>query len=455
MQSTHRLGRSAALVLLVAPLVASAAPGAVTSILPAPGGNVTGLAWDGVSLWAANLAGTGVGGDTLFKLNPTTGKVQQSFSMTGYALHGLAWSGAALWADDGYTSLRQLDPKTGGVTKTLPAPGTLAYGVAADPLTQLLYVSHNNSNTLSAVSMVDGALKATHTSAATASGYTGLAFDGSHLWHVNAKDDKLYRLDPKTDAVVQTVKAPGTQCEGAAWDGEQLWVSDTGTDKLYRVDVALVQVDTDGDSVPDATDNCPGLPNPSQPDGDGDGRGNACDTCPIDFDIAGTDTDEDGFGDACDNCQTVKNDKQVDSDSDGVGDSCDGCPKLPNPDQLDSDGDTVPNACDNCPFTPNLDQADADGDKDGDRCDALAEVPEALPAGAESPSADVDEELSPAPEGAEAADDLATADSDLAPAASASSDPGCSHRSDPRAASGAVLLLLLGVAARSRLGYHD
>jgi hypothetical protein len=29
--------------------------------------------------------------------------------------------------------------------------------------------------------------------------------------------------------------------------------------------------DSDGDGVPDADDNCPGDPNPSQADGDGDG----------------------------------------------------------------------------------------------------------------------------------------------------------------------------------------
>jgi hypothetical protein len=34
--------------------------------------------------------------------------------------------------------------------------------------------------------------------------------------------------------------------------------------------------DSDADSVPDATDNCPGVPNPDQADGDGDGVGDVC-----------------------------------------------------------------------------------------------------------------------------------------------------------------------------------
>ena len=38
--------------------------------------------------------------------------------------------------------------------------------------------------------------------------------------------------------------------------------------------------DTDGDGVPDATDNCPNVSNPSQADTDGDGIGDACDPPP-------------------------------------------------------------------------------------------------------------------------------------------------------------------------------
>jgi hypothetical protein len=37
--------------------------------------------------------------------------------------------------------------------------------------------------------------------------------------------------------------------------------------------------DTDGDGIPDASDNCPTVPNPGQQDTDGDGIGDACDPC--------------------------------------------------------------------------------------------------------------------------------------------------------------------------------
>jgi Bacterial Ig-like domain/Thrombospondin type 3 repeat len=107
--------------------------------------------------------------------------------------------------------------------------------------------------------------------------------------------------------------------------------------------------DTDGDGVPNATDNCPTVANPAQTDTDGDGIGDACDP----------DIDNDGVANAGDNCPSTSNPGQADLDGDGIGDACD----------PDIDGDGVGNAVDNCPSTSNADQADADGDGVGDACD--------------------------------------------------------------------------------------
>jgi len=62
---------------------------------------------------------------------------------------------------------------------------------------------------------------------------------------------------------------------------------------------AQVDVDTDGDGVPDRLDNCPTTANADQRDHDVDGRGDACDVCPHIADD-GADGDGDGVGDACD-----------------------------------------------------------------------------------------------------------------------------------------------------------
>ncbi len=78
---------------------------------------------------------------------------------------------------------------------------------------------------------------------------------------------------------------------------------------VHEIDLSTL-VDSDGDNLNNAFDNCPVIANANQADGDGD-----------------------GVGDVCDNCPGVANADQVDLDSDGEGYVCD---------STDSDGDGMP-----------------------------------------------------------------------------------------------------------------
>ncbi|TDJ09595.1 MAG: hypothetical protein E2O71_01970, partial [Deltaproteobacteria bacterium] len=160
--------------------------------------------------------------------------------------------------------------------------------------------------------------------------------------------------------------ASSTEIKATAGLATLGWTVESASNRISHVLAAFAPapIDSDGDGVADALDNCPSDFNPSQTDTDGDGIGDACDACPND---AQNDTDGDGVCGDVDNCPTTANPAQTDTDADGLGDACDACP---NDAQNDTDGDGVCGDVDNCPNTANPAQADADADGLGDACDA-------------------------------------------------------------------------------------
>lgn len=83
-------------------------------------------------------------------------------------------------------------------------------------------------------------------------------------------------------------------------------------DSSAIINPSFTPADSDGDTIPDLTDNCVTVANPDQKDSDDNGRGDACE-----------DYDRDGIVNAKDNCPNIPNLDQIDTDADGIGDACD------------------------------------------------------------------------------------------------------------------------------------
>ena len=180
---------------------------------------------------------------------------------------------------------------------------------------------------------------------------------GSGIIDLDLDDDD----DGIDDAVELTI---GTDPNNPDSDGDGLCdgvipvenVCVPGEDALSGLDddsdgiLNALETDSDGDTVLDPNDVCPGQDDLL--DSDGDTIVDCLDSCPLD---AENDIDGDGVCGDVDPCPL---DNPDDSDFDTVCDSADICPGFD--DNFDTDGDGVPDLCDQCP-TSNPDDADEDG----------------------------------------------------------------------------------------------
>jgi len=203
--------------------------GDVVKVLPTPGPNPTGLAFDGKFLWLADNRL-----DQIFKMDPQSGKVIKSFASPGFHPEGLAWDGQYLWHVDAEEKrVYCLDPEKGMALKTLESNSEDPRDLAWDG--KNLWMTDVKNKTLLCVSPIDGMM--IQQFPAPGNEPTGLEYDGKYLWITDRTADRIYLVDPVTGWCLSSIRSYGPFPAGLAWDGQFLWNVDYENEEIYQIQV--------------------------------------------------------------------------------------------------------------------------------------------------------------------------------------------------------------------------
>lgn len=176
---------------------------------PFPGvDKVHGLTYDGKQVWFAV-------GDKLLALDPASGKTGRAIDVSADA--GTAFDGRYLF-QIAERHIQKIDPQTGKVVATIPAPGDgndsgLAWAEGS------LWVGQYRNRKIHEIDPDTGAIRRTIESSRFVTGVTWV--DGQ-LWHGTWENDQsdLRRIDPQSGKVLETLDMPpGVGVSGLESDG--------------------------------------------------------------------------------------------------------------------------------------------------------------------------------------------------------------------------------------------
>ena len=184
-------------------------------VVIAPEGTPQGLAWEDSYLWVVCVSD-----GKIYKLNPaipsgSSGHVITTLETPGYSPFGLAFDGTYLWCSDYFgQKVYKINPATGMAISSFDAPGTSG---GSPPLSVKIIITDPTHGTP-----------------------TGLAWQNGALWVASDSDDTVYKVDPSTGMVLDSINSPDTLPAGLAFDGAYLWNADANTGiegkgRLYKL----------------------------------------------------------------------------------------------------------------------------------------------------------------------------------------------------------------------------
>jgi glutamine cyclotransferase len=191
---------------------------------PFPGADkIHGITHDGSRVWAAT-------GSKMIAFDPESGQLARTLERAGDA--GTAFDGTHLY-QIAEARIDKIDPATGEVVASIPAPGHgadsgLAWAEGS------LWVGQYRERKIHRIDPATGAIQRTIESN---SFVTGVTWVDGELWHGTWEGDasEIRRIDPQSGAVLERLEMPrGTGVSGLEADGADLFYCGGGPSGKVR-----------------------------------------------------------------------------------------------------------------------------------------------------------------------------------------------------------------------------
>lgn len=190
--------------------------------------NGTNMAFGHDALWVAS-------GFSVLRIDPNDNSVQEvALEGASQKQRRILIGPNSVWiADVGTNKLFRIDPNSGATLFTIPAEMFSSSGsIAAGAESVWVITAENFEKTLSRFDSNTGMFQAKIDLPAI--GF-GIAFAGGHVWVSSGQKDEIYRVDPSSDTLVQTIPTASSprMMVGAAGS---LWVHTIGDGSVQRID---------------------------------------------------------------------------------------------------------------------------------------------------------------------------------------------------------------------------
>jgi hypothetical protein len=201
--------------LVVFPLFAQVPPVTVEKSLKISLKTPTGLAFDGKSFWAGDLAA-----NKIARIDPETGQVVKLYDAPCFTIGALAFDGKLLWVlDSQEKAVYGFDPESGKTVKTLILDLAAPQGISFDG--ENIWISDGGEGVIAKIDRLDGTTFSSISSPSAKSGrrsqLIGLCHYDSCLWVADRLNDTIYQIDPEKGYIINLMKTPNPYTSGMAF----------------------------------------------------------------------------------------------------------------------------------------------------------------------------------------------------------------------------------------------